>query len=750
VDVTFVTTGLLVAGAVSVIVPILIHLLSRQRRRPIEWGAMRFLLEALRRHRRRLRLEQALLLLVRCLILVALGAALARPILEAAGVLDMGGSRTVLLVVDDGVVSAAGRAGDEGPTTGLHTSVQQAVDLIEALGPGDRVGVITAARPAMPLVVPASTDRRAVIEVLRGLEPSEAATDLPAAFRILRAALDELGPQGERAMVYLLSGFRAGSARLAEALPRVVAGQAASAALFASAADQQRLANVQVVSIEPLRGLALSTGEQGTGQVTVRLRRGGGELSRDVTRVRLAGDELPPVEPKVVRWEPGQLETQVDFVVNLAGFGDGTVALSAGVDDDALAADNLRHTVVVSRSRVRVLLIDRRSFGADPDLDRLRAGQWIQRALQPSDRSPMDVIEVDPVALEAADLRGIDAAVAVRPDLLADEGWSVLRSFIDTGGLLLVMPPGESIVHPWTDDLARGLGLPWRIELEVVEHDPALPLAGAQPSGELLRLLSGDLPELVRPVVAQRVLPVDLQGTQAEVLLNFADGSPALIAGSPARGQGGGANGAERASAADGLVIYLAVSPDLEWTNLTTQPLMVPLLHELLKQGIGLIRTSQRYTVAQRPALGMGAAAAALLDPAGRFVPIDGAGRPSEPLARSGLWGVLDPARQRIGMLAVNVDPDAGRTDPQNRAAVLEWLGKSGPWQTFEAEDPAAALEAAESGAPLAGLLLLAVLALVVVETALARWFSHAQAPAGRTRMREAHLAAVGSAGGVR
>ncbi|MHC4763848.1 MAG: BatA domain-containing protein [Planctomycetota bacterium] len=747
---TFVTMGLLVAGAVSVIVPILIHLLSRQRRRPIEWGAMRFLLEALRRHRRRLQLEQALLLLVRCLILVVLGAALARPFLESAGILDVDGARTVFLVVDNGFVSGSVRDTGEGPATALAGSVEQAVELVEALGPGERVGVITAARPATPLVVPASSDRRAVIEVLRALEPSEAPTDLPAAFRLLRTALDELGADRERAIAYVLSEFRSGSARLAEALPSILGGAALPPTLMAAPAGRQRLTNVQVISVEPLRGLVLSSGEEGTGQVTVSLARCGGELPRDVTRVRLAGDDLPPVEPKVVQWAPGQLRAQVDFVVNLAGRGDGAVALSAVIDDDALGPDNVRHTVVLSRGRVHVLLIDRRSFGADPDLDRLGAGQWIHRALQPSDRSPIDLVEVDPAALDTADTRGVDAAVVVRPDLLTDEGWLVLRSFVASGGLLLVAPPGESVVHPWTDKLAQGLGLPWRIELEVVEHEAGLPLAGEQPSSELLRLLSGDLAELVRPVIAQRVLPVDQQQTQAEVLLSFADGSPAIIAGSPSGGAAPDAGIAADMIAADGLVIYLAVSPDLEWTNLTTQPLMVPLLHELIKQGIGLIRTSQRYTVAEQPALGLGAAAAALLDPGGRVISIDSAGRPREPLGRSGLWGVLDPARQRIGALAVNVDPAAGGTDPQSQAAVMEWLGRSGPWEVFEAEDAAAALKTAESGAPLAGLLLLTVLLLIVVETALARWFSHAQPSIRESDPGLLHLVEVSTTGGVR
>jgi fructoselysine-6-P-deglycase FrlB-like protein len=87
---------------------------------------------------------------------------------------------------------------------------------------------------------------------------------------------------------------------------------------------------------------------------------------------------------------------------------------------------------------------------------------------------------------------------------------------------------------------------------------------------------------------------------------------------------------------------------------------------------------------------------------------------------------VVDHARQRIGSVAVNVDPVAARTDPQDQAAVSEWLGRSGPWQVFDAQDPGQALRTADSGAPIAGILLAAVLALIILETALARWFSHA------------------------
>src|SRR5215470_7050749 len=62
-------TAAAVAGA-TVSIPIIIHLLNRRRFRIVEWAAMRFLLAAQRKNSRRMRLEQLLLLVARCLILL--------------------------------------------------------------------------------------------------------------------------------------------------------------------------------------------------------------------------------------------------------------------------------------------------------------------------------------------------------------------------------------------------------------------------------------------------------------------------------------------------------------------------------------------------------------------------------------------------------------------------------------------------------------------------------------------------------
>src|SRR5436190_12745366 len=69
------TTVAVGAGAVSV--PIIIHLLNRRRFKIVTWAAMRFLLAAQKQNSRRLRIEQLLLLFVRCLLVALLVFAMA-------------------------------------------------------------------------------------------------------------------------------------------------------------------------------------------------------------------------------------------------------------------------------------------------------------------------------------------------------------------------------------------------------------------------------------------------------------------------------------------------------------------------------------------------------------------------------------------------------------------------------------------------------------------------------------------------
>jgi hypothetical protein len=69
----------LLAGAAAIAAPIIIHLLSKRKFRILDWAAMDFLLEAERKNRRRVRMENFIILLLRCLAIALIALLAARP-----------------------------------------------------------------------------------------------------------------------------------------------------------------------------------------------------------------------------------------------------------------------------------------------------------------------------------------------------------------------------------------------------------------------------------------------------------------------------------------------------------------------------------------------------------------------------------------------------------------------------------------------------------------------------------------------
>src|SRR5215831_18663800 len=68
----------MIAGAILVSAPIIIHLINRMRFRRIKWAAMEFLLKAQKRMRRKMIIEQLILLFLRCLLVFLAGLLFAR------------------------------------------------------------------------------------------------------------------------------------------------------------------------------------------------------------------------------------------------------------------------------------------------------------------------------------------------------------------------------------------------------------------------------------------------------------------------------------------------------------------------------------------------------------------------------------------------------------------------------------------------------------------------------------------------
>ncbi|MFY9344754.1 MAG: BatA domain-containing protein [Planctomycetota bacterium] len=128
-------------------VPIIIHILNRRRFKQVPWAAMEYLLAAMKRNRKRLRMEQWLVLLLRTLAVLFLVFLVSRPQLGGGGLLS---SRTHHVVVLDDSASMAQRSG----STSLFVKAQErlralAADLT-ARRSGDLFSLVRTSRPGQP------------------------------------------------------------------------------------------------------------------------------------------------------------------------------------------------------------------------------------------------------------------------------------------------------------------------------------------------------------------------------------------------------------------------------------------------------------------------------------------------------------------------------------------------------------------------------------------------------------------------
>src|SRR5262249_61927862 len=128
-------------GAASV--PIIIHLLNRRKFREMPWAAMRFLLAALRKNRRRIRIEQWLLLAIRTLILLLVVGAMAKPFLEAFGAVIVG-RRTHRVLVLDASLSMGYQSGD---SSRFDQAKALAARLVKDSRQGDAISVVLMGDP---------------------------------------------------------------------------------------------------------------------------------------------------------------------------------------------------------------------------------------------------------------------------------------------------------------------------------------------------------------------------------------------------------------------------------------------------------------------------------------------------------------------------------------------------------------------------------------------------------------------------
>lgn len=711
------------AAAACVSIPVLVHLLMRRRRRPVPWGAMQFLLQAYRKQRRRMKLEQFLLLAGRCLLVLLLAAALGKPVLGAAGLAGGRPSRTVYLLVDNSITSGALLDGQ----TDLERSVGFAQTLLDGLdgGRGDRAAVLALGGPAEAVVWPPSRDASSVREALRDVRPTDSRADLVGALDRVRSDLPGAQSTGE-AEVVLLSAWREGSADLSaaiQALPgrvRVVSSPPATA----------EPGNVTVTEVRPLRSVVVTPSSDAAPipvRLAVTLRRTGPGVSAgaSIPLVVRTGDDGPSLSSEAV-FAPGQAEwtrvVEVEFPAARAG--QGALRATAGVPSDGLDGDNARRVVLETRERLRVVVLTADRLGVASTIDGFTPADWLALAIGPDadvgvrrrQDGDLTIETQDPARAGGAGvLAGADAILIPRPDLLDDAGWRAVGELLASGTLVVVFPPPAAQTHLWPEAMSKGLGVDVAFAREAAVHTPALAVSPVTSTRGLLAIIGPELPELAKPVSVSRSLPL-LPGGSPEPLLQLSDGT-VLLAAVPS---GGGA--------ARGLLVVSTVAMDLSWTDLPTKPLMVPLLQEVVRQGVGRAAGNGVCEAGVSPVLGPGVVELVRIGAGeGPQRSAVSQGRLEVPIRHAGYYTARAASGVAMGEIAFDPDLGGARLAPAEPGQLSRWLaGLGAEPEWIGAGESAPGRAGASKDPPISFPLLAAALVLAAAEAVVARFASHA------------------------
>ncbi|MGE9295146.1 MAG: BatA domain-containing protein, partial [Puniceicoccales bacterium] len=176
-------------GALAIAAPILIHLIKHRKVQVVPWAAHRFLVQAVKRLQKRKRLNEILLLIMRCLLFLLLALLFARPFFPGDETAAATSSEPTMLLID---VSAS-----MGYSDGLRSRLEQAVDHAEqtlsSVGSNAPVGLVLFSDRATPVVSPPTDDHAVVHSELSRVMVTPSGSNLEAGLSAALSGLESLG-----------------------------------------------------------------------------------------------------------------------------------------------------------------------------------------------------------------------------------------------------------------------------------------------------------------------------------------------------------------------------------------------------------------------------------------------------------------------------------------------------------------------------------------------------------------------------
>ncbi|QDV21532.1 hypothetical protein Pan153_62220 [Gimesia panareensis] len=555
--------GLLAAG-----VPVLIHLLHKRKFIETEWAAMKFLLAATKKYSRRVRFEQLLILLVRCLILLLLAIAFSRPYWSARGAFFETAAPVHRILVIDTSFSMRWQNEDRDK---FATAKEMAQALVSGSNTGDAFQLIQISSVSpQTLISRPSRQQSYVLDEINRLQPTEEYGDVT---QSLQSALEFLGQAQELAQkeVIVISDFQAeswapleseaGDARVLSLLDAI----SKKATLVLKDVGQTDEPNLAIVDFDSPSVFA-------TLNQPVRLSvtlHNFSPLNREGVNLQLyVDDQLVNQKPVNL---PANTDTHAEFTHQFTRIGDHR--LEARIADDQLPLDNRRWKVMPVKKEINVLLVNGRQSGEAMG----KATDFLELALSPSLREQpwQGVIKPHVISegeLANTELELYDSVVICDVALFTDHERDLLKGYVKRGGGLIVSLGDQVDANNYNQTLFQpGSGL-MNLKLldrrgdakqksQIFEFDP---LQYQHPVIEIFKgnpdagLETTQIYEYV-----QTEVPPD---SNNRLVLNYDTGDPAVIESTLGRGK----------------ILLITTALDRRWGSWAVWPSFPPMMNEFV------------------------------------------------------------------------------------------------------------------------------------------------------------------------
>ncbi len=419
---------LFLIGTVVLSIPVLVHLVRREKSEVIRFSSLMFLLKVPKRAVRQQKLKNLLLMLLRLLILALLVAAFMRPYFSesATPAVVSGQAQGIVMLLDNSYSMRYGTNFDR-----LKTEANKQID---AMGANDRMTLVQFNDNATVLMKPTS-DKYQLKAAVSTIEPSFGGTRYYEAFAAADRALQQFGSQ--RRQLVMISDFqRAGWNRSSR---ESVIDKDVDAKMINLAVDNSKNVGIDNVSVD-----ATSFTRTFGGRVVARVHNYRKDQSVTVP-VSLEINDKEVAGRKMI-----QVPVNSTALAEFTGF-DLQVGASKGkvkiASDDPLQVDNEFIFSLERREKLKVLILDDGRL----DSNRRRQSFYLQGVFAASTELPMEVSLATANDVHADDLPNYKVVVINDVPRLPDAVRNRLNELHKTGQGQLVILGEYSDLNWWSN-----------------------------------------------------------------------------------------------------------------------------------------------------------------------------------------------------------------------------------------------------------------------------------------------------------